>query len=94
MATEPVIVYGLGGLDPTKPDSNVIETRSETIPLEVENSRTLRSRAQAALAANATYLAIATPTAAQSTEQVKALTRECNALIRLLLGSLDDISGT
>ncbi len=58
------------------------------------NAAALKTKAAQALTANATYLAIPTPTAAQNAAQAKALTQQVNALIRLLLGSLDDISGT
>ena len=49
------------------------------------NTATLVAKANAALAANATYLAVATPSNAQVVAQVDRLTRECSALIRLLL---------
>ncbi len=59
-----------------------------------QNETTLRSRATAALTSNTTYLALAAPSTAQNTAQIKALTKESNALIRLLLGLLSDISDT
>jgi hypothetical protein len=58
------------------------------------NERTLRDRATQALQANADFLALASPTNAQTLAQVKTLTRECSALIRLLLRKLDTTAGT
>jgi hypothetical protein len=58
------------------------------------NEEDLRSRAASALAANATFLALASPTNAQTVAQVQRLTRECSALIRLVLGRFEDTAGT
>lgn len=61
---------------------------------EPYNRDQIFNKAQQALTVNATFLAIATPTAAQNAAQAKALTRQVNALIRLLLGALSDVSDT
>ena len=53
------------------------------------NRTTLEDRAAAALAANRTYLGLASPTAAQQRAQVAALPRQNTAVIRLLLNRLD-----
>ncbi len=50
---------------------------------------TLRQQATAALDTNAAFLSLPAPTAVQVRDQTVALTRECSALIRLLLGKMD-----
>ena len=57
-------------------------------------ARTVEDRLRSALDANRTYLAIATPTAAQQRAQVARLTRQTTALIRHLLRDLTDTSDT
>ena len=56
--------------------------------------RTIEDRLRQALDTNRTYLAIATPTAAQQRAQVARLTRQTTALIRRLLRDLTDTSDT
>lgn len=56
------------------------------------NQATLTSRAQTALTNNATFLAINNPTTAQAITQVKALTRQVDGIIRLLLDQVDSLS--
>lgn len=56
---------------------------------DVTNRQALTDQAAAALATNRTFLALASPTNAQIAAQVKALTRQNNALVRLALGLLD-----
>lgn len=56
------------------------------------NRTTLTDRASTALAGNRDFLALASPTNAQTLAQVKSLTRQSNALIRLVLGLLDDVN--
>lgn len=63
----------------------VVDVTTEVVELD------LHGKVRAALVGNATFLAIASPTAAQIAAQVKALTRQNNALIRLLIG--DDLLG-
>ena len=68
----------------------VVDVTTEVVELD------LHVKARAALTANATFLALAAPTNAQTLAQVKTLTRECSALIRLLLRGdlLTDTTGT
>ena len=67
----------------------LVDTTLVPVPRELVNADAIRATALNALAANRTYVALATPTAAQTTAQVKALTRQMNGVIRLLLNQLD-----
>lgn len=58
------------------------------------NGDTLRSAIAAALTANRTFLGLASPSNAQTLAQVRALTRQVNALARLVAGLLDTTNGT
>ncbi len=62
--------------------------------IEQANVDALETKATVALASNTTFLAIATPTAAQVSAQSKTLTRQVNALIRLQLLQFTDVSDT
>lgn len=62
------------------------EARAAT---ERTNATTVRDKASTALADNKAFLAVASPTNAQVVAQVKALTRQNNALIRLALNRFD-----
>lgn len=56
---------------------------------EQTNETTIRDKATQALADNKTFLALSSPSNAQVVAQVKALTRQNNALIRLVLRRFD-----
>jgi hypothetical protein len=56
------------------------------------NEEAIRKSAAQALAANRTYLALTSPTNAQTLAQVRALTRQVNALIRLALDDFTEAS--
>jgi hypothetical protein len=98
-ATRRVIRATRDGIAPGEP-GYWESTRTEWKPGSTgANEATLRSRVAAALAANATFMAAAKPgtAAAQASaayDQTVRLTRECTALIRLLLGLLADVSDT
>lgn len=59
-----------------------------------KNETTIRQRMGLALATNDAYIARAAPTNAQTIAQVKALSRQNNAIIRLLLRQLDSVNNT
>ena len=58
------------------------------------NRAALVAKANTALTSNATYIARTAPTTAQNTAQIKALSLQLDALIRLVGGFLDSTSGT
>lgn len=68
-----------------------VEVEDEVLPRDrAANADTLRQQVDAALGANRVFLAIANPTTPQTAAQVILLTRECSALIRLLLERLEN----
>jgi len=101
--TEQVVANPDGTVSVTKDGATVVHSNDAVTARVAEqlaaqaldaNASTLRSRAQRALNTNATFLALASPTNAQTLAQVRNLTRETSALIRLLLNQVDDITGT
>lgn len=60
----------------------------------VSNREALLTKATAAVVVNNAFLAVASPTNAQVVAQVRALTRQNNALIKLITNNLSDVSGT
>lgn len=79
---------------PYTPDENARVDAEAAITTANTNRTSLRAKAINALANNATFLGLSSPTNAQVVAQTKALTRQNNALIRLVIGQLDDTSGT
>lgn len=77
----------------TLPDgSGKVEVEAEDeLPMadRASNADALRDRTSAALEANRKFLANANPTPPQTAAQVRLLTQECSAVIRLLLGRLE-----
>lgn len=66
------------------------DARAETAR-QARNGEQLRAAAADALAGNRAFLALTSPTQAQTLAQVKAITRQINALARLVL---NDLTGT
>jgi len=88
-----VTKYYNGDVEITLAQAKTAVASEPTVVAET-NKRSLESKANTALTSNTTYLALASPTTAQNTAQIKSLTRQNNALIRLLLKKLDTTSGT
>lgn len=90
---DPRAIYA--GMSYTVHPDRVEVVHSFAPPSEVEaNERKVRDRARQALDANSQYLAIKAPTNAQVVAQVRLLTMMANALIRLEIGEVEDVSDT
>ena len=70
-------------------NGTVVEDRTVPDDPAVTNRDTIEQQARQALATNRTYVGLANPTAAQTTAEVRALARQMNGVIRLLLNALD-----
>ena len=87
--------YALVNDAPTQVWTVRLKTQDELdIDTATSNRSQLQSKAEQALSINVTYLSLTTPTTAQNTAQIKALTRQVSAVIRLLLQKLDNLAGT
>lgn len=84
-------------LMPNAPDATVGQVwngtafASPTANSEEANAATIRQQAAQAFLDNRAFLAITSPTNAQNAAQLKAITRQMNKAMRLVLG---DLSGT
>lgn len=79
---------------PTQAAIDALCTAHTPTPLPPSNEDTIRLRAETALTTNANFLAIPSPNNTQLANQVKALTRECSGIIRLLLNRTETTDGT
>lgn len=72
---------------------SLMEQRQEEEILQTAkaNKLTIEEQALLALEKNRTFLTLTSPTNAQTLAEVKALARQNNAIIRLLLNKLDGI---
>lgn len=94
MATVAMETYSTSGA--------LLSTKTLTVPdptPEQQNQATLQSRAQAALTANLNFVNQAKPgtasaQASQAYDAAVTLSKECTALIRLLLDLFDSTAGT
>jgi predicted deacylase len=71
-------------------NGGTVETRVKP-GTDLARGQQLEDRAVQALAANTTFLAIASPSNAQIIAQTKALTRQVSAIIRLRLGRFESV---
>lgn len=84
----------IGPARPWTPEEAAAWDRQATADTEATSAATLTTRARTAIQGNKDFLALASPTNAQTLAQVKALTRQANALIKLEVRDLLDTTGT
>jgi len=77
------------GVTPTKLAE--VETQRLAFTLSETNRTNIQDFLKNELVENKAYVALVAPTNAQQTKQIKALTKQNNKLIRLLLNLLDSI---
>lgn len=68
-----------------------LQALDDAVAVRQENDAAIRDHARNALGVNRTYLAISIPSRAHDTAQVRALTRQVQGLLQLLVG---DLNGT
>jgi len=83
----PLLAADVTTLDPMT-GAPVLAVRPAAELADAGAASALREQAVTALTTNATFLALETPTAAEAVVQVRALTRQTNALIRLVVRAL------
>ena len=86
-----------GGVKSTRPyteQENLAAEENIKIGALVANESNLIDKATQAVNTNLKYLALVSTTTAQDKAQIKALSRQVNALIKLITKSLDDNTGT
>lgn len=66
-----------------------IETQRLAFTMTETNRTNIQDFLKTAITDNKDYIALTTPTTTQNTKQIKALTRQNNRMIRLLLNLLD-----
>lgn len=85
--------WGAGGLLDVEFADDLDAATAAAVVTRVESRNTveeqLRRAAVTALAANRDYLAKSSTTAAEDKAQLRAVTKQVNALVRLVLGRLD-----
>lgn len=77
------------GATPTKLAE--LNTQRLAFTLSEENRTNIETFLKAELDANKVYTALTAPTTTQNTKQIKALTKQNNKMIRLLLNLLDSV---